>query len=452
MSSRWLIVPLLVLSLSNSTFSQKLINGFTRELAFKLITTPFSIKSFDVNNDTVPEIIATPSRELLIFDGKTFNPLLLDDFAPGTANLSQADVDRDGIFDLVATNGASSVIVWYGPDFLKRRVYTAPVGSPLFAVRNLEDGQPEFTFGFSDVSYSCLGIGSTSVTTGHLTKYIDTVFSGPSTIALGYAPRFLLWRNISPGQSTLLLAGHYEYNSCSPCGSFQCYTNWQSWIGGSVFWFGSYNWNAPAAVYEWVLQNYQTGNLDADSARESVEYITPKSWGFFPSSVFRAKDLLTDSIQWSRDATGFRFISTVDLDRDGVDELLAYKVLSGQPVLYEFQVFDGDTLGFTPLPFRADTMVFGLFGQPPKPKVLLAHADSIVVFGIDAPCAVARGDMNADGIVTLPDVILELDCVFLGTGNCELCFADVNCDGVLSAADVVWGLMAVFQQRSFPCL
>jgi len=75
----------------------------------------------------------------------------------------------------------------------------------------------------------------------------------------------------------------------------------------------------------------------------------------------------------------------------------------------------------------------------------------LVVFGIDAPCAVAKGDMNADGNVTLADVILEVDCVFLGTGSCELCLSDVNCDGVLSAADVVLELLAVFLQRPFPC-
>ena len=454
MSSRWLLVPLFFLLLSSIAFSQKLITGFTREFAIQGLPAGFALRSFDVNNDSQPDIIVGKSNKLLILDGKTFDTLFLDATAPGTANLSQVDVNRDGVLDLVATDGATSIIVWYGPDFLIRRTYTAPSGSSVFAVRNREDGQVEFTFGFTDVYRACTSINPSIgqvITTGHLTKYIDTAFTPSGNTTLGYAPRFLLWRQISPGQSTLLLAGHYQYNSCSPCGAFQCYTSWQSWIGGTVFWSGSYNWNDFAAVADMVLQNYQTGNLDSDSAGEGVEYISPFGWGFFPPSVFRAKDLLTGSIQWSRAVTGFRFISVVDINRDGIDELLAYKVQSGQPVLYEFQVSDGDTLGFTPLPFRADTMIVGLYGQPPKPKVLLAHADSLVVFGIDAPCAVAKGDMNADGNVTLADVILEVDCVFLGTGSCELCLSDVNCDGVLSAADVVLELLAVFLQRPFPC-
>jgi hypothetical protein len=210
-----------------------------------------------------------------------------------------------------------------------------------------------------------------------------------------------------------------------------------------------------------ILQNYQTGNLDADSAREGIEYISPFGWGIFPPSVFRARDLLTSSIQWSRsldssgypaqDVQGLRFISKIDLNQDGVDELLACKRQNGQPVLYEFRASDGSTLGYTPRPFGVDTMIVGYFGQPAKPKALLANSDSLVIFGIDAPCALAKGDLNGDGNMTVFDVTLELNCVFLGVGSCDLCLADVNCDGVLSPVDVVWELIAVFLQWPFPC-
>jgi|GEM_PF-5900936 len=452
MFSRWFLALFLVLLLSSIAFSQKLINGFTREFAIQGLPVGFAIRPFDVNNDNQPDIVVGKVGKLLILDGKIFDTLFLDATAPAAANLSQVDVNRDGILDIVATDGASSIIVWYGPDFLNRRTYIVPVGSPVFAVRNREDGQVEFTYGFSDVYSFCSGPVGGVITTGHLTKYIDTTFTPSGITTLGYAPRILFWREISPGQKTLLLAGRYQNNGCSPCGSFQCNTHWSSWIGGIQIFSGSYNWNDFAAVADMILQNYQTGNLDADSAREGVEYISPFGWSIFPPSVYRARDLLTGSIQWTRDVTGFRFISVVDIDRDSIDELLAYKVQNSQPVLYEFRVSDGDTLGFTPLPFRADTMVVGLFGQPAKPKVLLARGDSLVVFGIDAPCAAAlKGDLNADGNVTVFDVTLELNCAFLNEGDCNLCFADVNCDGILSPADVVLELLAVFVQYPFPC-
>ncbi len=70
----------------------------------------------------------------------------------------------------------------------------------------------------------------------------------------------------------------------------------------------------------------------------------------------------------------------------------------------------------------------------------LISAGSALVYSI---CS-AKGDMNADGNLSPSDVVLILNCTFLGFGSCELCFADVNCDGSLSAADVVDELNYVF--------
>jgi len=61
------------------------------------------------------------------------------------------------------------------------------------------------------------------------------------------------------------------------------------------------------------------------------------------------------------------------------------------------------------------------------------------------------GDLNLDGILTSSDVVLELNCVFLGNGYCTLAYSDVNCDGVLTSSDVVLLLNAVYLNQSFPC-
>lgn len=457
MSSRWLLALLLVPLLSSIAFSQKLINGFTREFAIQGLPAGFAVRSFDVNNDSQADIVVGKTGKLLILDGKTFDTLFLDATAPAAANLSQADANRDGILDIVATDGASGVIVWYGPDFLNRRIYTAPVGSSVFALRNREDGQVEFTYGFSDQSTTCQPVPAicTRITTGHLIRYVDTIFTASPHISLGFNPQILFWQPITSAQRNFFSSGYFSSCTYSVSPGLCENVGWGLWIGGSEAFSGSYNWRDLCALNSMILQDYKNGNLDADSAREAIEFIfaigccSPCT---FPP-YFRVRDLVTGSLQWSRtDISGLRFVSVIDMDGDSIDELLAYKVQGNQPVLYEFQVSNGATLGFTPLPFRADTMIVGLFGQPAEPKLLLTHGDSLVVFGVDAPCATAlKGDLNGDGSVTVFDVTLELNCAFLGEGNCDLCFADVNCDDVLSAADVVLELLAVFLQRPFPC-
>ncbi len=68
-----------------------------------------------------------------------------------------------------------------------------------------------------------------------------------------------------------------------------------------------------------------------------------------------------------------------------------------------------------------------------------------------AVCAAHEGDMNADANLSPADVVSMLNCVFLASGSCDLCFADVNCTGDLSPADVVIELNMVFLGSSPPC-
>ena len=62
-----------------------------------------------------------------------------------------------------------------------------------------------------------------------------------------------------------------------------------------------------------------------------------------------------------------------------------------------------------------------------------------------------KGNFDSKVNLTATDVVLSLNCTFLGAGDCELCFADTNCDGVLSASDVMLELNAVFLGEPFPC-
>ena len=66
-------------------------------------------------------------------------------------------------------------------------------------------------------------------------------------------------------------------------------------------------------------------------------------------------------------------------------------------------------------------------------------------------CVGAKGDMNADANLSPADVVLMLNCVYLASGSCDLCFADVNCSADLSPADVVIELNMVYLAASPPC-
>jgi len=59
-------------------------------------------------------------------------------------------------------------------------------------------------------------------------------------------------------------------------------------------------------------------------------------------------------------------------------------------------------------------------------------------------CRATAGDFNDDGVLTASDVVLMLNCAFLGSGDCDLCFGDVTCDDILTASDVVNLLNAAF--------
>lgn len=80
----------------------------------------------------------------------------------------------------------------------------------------------------------------------------------------------------------------------------------------------------------------------------------------------------------------------------------------------------------------------------------LTDSELVTITVVD-PAGARKGDLNLDGILTGADVVLMLNCVFLGVGSCPLSVADVNCDGILTGADVVLELNATFLGAPFPC-
>jgi len=66
--------------------------------------------------------------------------------------------------------------------------------------------------------------------------------------------------------------------------------------------------------------------------------------------------------------------------------------------------------------------------------------------------AYQKGDLNLDGLLSIADVVIELNAIFLNSSFlAPFSSADGNCDGILSPADVVVLLSVVFLGIPFPC-
>ena len=63
-----------------------------------------------------------------------------------------------------------------------------------------------------------------------------------------------------------------------------------------------------------------------------------------------------------------------------------------------------------------------------------------------------KGDLNLDGIITMVDIVMELNAIFLAQPfPAPFHTADGNCDETLSAADMVWLLYRYYLNTPFPC-
>jgi len=134
----------------------------------------------------------------------------------------------------------------------------------------------------------------------------------------------------------------------------------------------------------------------------------------------------------------------------GAGSAFLYSGVTGALLFQENGAADGDFLGVSVAgvgDVNGDGSADFIIGAPFTDPNGIGAAGSAFVYGL---CSAAKGDMNADSSLSPPDVVLMLNCVFLGIGSCDLCFADVTCDGILTAADVVAELNRVFLGTTAP--
>lgn len=193
--------------------------------------------------------------------------------------------------------------------------------------------------------------------------------------------------------------------------------------------------------------------------------------------TYPASDLAQYRGCWSAypyTANGFVYASNLDgwLFVLGFGRMLA--PLAPQSML------GGDTLSLPLITTGPDSLGMTLTATGLKPHIALAdsgngrgsltftpgrfysNTDTVTVIatdslGADTALAIvtirgqAKGDFNFDLILSPADVVLGLNCIFLGVGDCPLQVADGNCDSTLTTADVVLLLNAVYLDRAFPC-
>jgi len=70
--------------------------------------------------------------------------------------------------------------------------------------------------------------------------------------------------------------------------------------------------------------------------------------------------------------------------------------------------------------------------------------------GTFSTCSNPKGDLNGDGKVIAGDDSLLSICIFIGTGNCDMCYADVDCSGLLTSADLVIENNVIYNHYTFP--
>ncbi len=98
------------------------------------------------------------------------------------------------------------------------------------------------------------------------------------------------------------------------------------------------------------------------------------------------------------------------------------------------------------------------------PKILVDRNGNVYLAGCDlqnqldfvtikySPLPTLKGDLNLDGVLTLADIVLMLNCVFLGEQPAAAPSAcDLNCDGLLTSADVVILLNLFYLIAAPPC-
>ncbi len=144
---------------------------------------------------------------------------------------------------------------------------------------------------------------------------------------------------------------------------------------------------------------------------------------------------------------GADFIAGAPGTNDSAGAAFIYSGATGDLLVQKSGDSTGDRLGGSVGIFNdASGLAHFVIGAPNANPGGNQDAGSAFIFQ-----TVTKGDLDGDGLLTSTDVVLMLNCVFLGLGNCAVSFADLDCEGELTSTDVVMLLNAVFLGTPIVC-
>jgi len=340
----------------------------------------------------------------------------------------RTDIIKQGIQNLNNRNVSAITAI---PDSLFLDLYLTKVDTPSFNVSanwddqmnpqnlNLTIGADKIFFAPQDTTETLAGlalVNAADTATVIVTRINDSTYS--ATIPLS------AMLNYNPGQPytvLLIVNGRDLFSNYGQKTSFPALATMTS-NGGSIGTPGKWRLDIPM------------GSLPSNHVVTLIP-VTPPAIGFAISN----RTLSIASPHFLGDVIA---VTPTDLDLNS----FAYLTLPFDTTEYK------ELIDSTVVLARFDSVQGwrSLGGTIKKDSGLVTAA--ISQFGIFGVIAFPNlGDLNGDKNLTPADVVLELNCVFLGLGVCPLSLADVNCDGSLTPSDVVLELNAVFLGAPFPC-
>ncbi len=201
----------------------------------------------------------------------------------------------------------------------------------------------------------------------------------------------------------------------------------------------------------------------AQNGNQATLTFTP---GFFNSGIYSFSLIATDGFEADTEQVT---VNVANTNRPPVLNPFVPQTMKGGEVrIFRFVSSDPDlsTPSLSAVGLKPHiAFVDSLNGQGSlrfSPGRFYINTDTVIVIASDGSLAdstlavvtiqgQAKGDFNFDLMLSPADVVLGLNCIFSGVGDCPLEVADLNCDLSLSPADVVLLLRAVFSGQPFPC-
>ncbi|MGH8003201.1 MAG: integrin alpha, partial [Limisphaerales bacterium] len=376
----------------------------------------------------------------------------------GAAVAEAGDVDGDGIADfIIGANGASpGGRIQTGTAY----VYSGATGLLLIQIEGVASGD---RFGWSVAGAGDVnGDGRTDFIIG--APFADPggrSNAGSAYLFSGATGSLLFEKNGTAARdffgSSVALAGDVDGDGSTDfiIGAYAAAPGGRSYAGSAYLYSGTtglviFEKNGTAASDELGFSVAGAGDMDGDGKADFIigaRFASPG--GSFRAGSAYVYSGATGSLLFEKNGTAARdfFGSSValagDVDGDGKTDVVigapgelfslalgsAY-VYSGATGLLLFQkVGPGlganlgisvDGAGDVNGDGNSDIIISAPYASPGG----LGNAGSVYVYGFTCPI---KGDMNADSSLSTSDVMLLLNCVFLNTGGCHLCFADVNC-------------------------